>query len=65
MTTYSISSTAGGFSVVATRETLSWKRDRSACYSQRVVAGPFAHKGMALAEANLLASQKPGNRVES
>lgn len=31
----------------------------------RVVAGPFRHKGMALAEANLLASAKPGNRVES
>ena len=30
-----------------------------------VVAGPFAHKGMALAEANLRASQAPGNRVES
>lgn len=30
-----------------------------------VVAGPFAHKGMALAEANLRASMAPGNRVES
>lgn len=30
-----------------------------------VVAGPFAHKGMALAEANLRASAMPGNRVES
>lgn len=30
-----------------------------------VIAGPFAHKGMALAEANLRASAAPGNRVES
>lgn len=30
-----------------------------------VVAGPFAHKGAALAEANLRASAMPGNRVES
>lgn len=30
-----------------------------------VVAGPFANKGAALAEANLRASAMPGNRVES
>ena len=30
-----------------------------------LVAGPFEHKGAALAEANLRASAMPGNRVES
>ena len=34
-------------------------------YDVRYEVGPFTRKGLALAEANLLASQAPGNRVES
>lgn len=52
MITYRVAPSSGGYIVVVKE-------------SGVVVAGPFAHKGMALAEANLRASQSPGNRVES
>jgi hypothetical protein len=55
MTTYSITSAPGhGFHVVETFETLSWKRDGSPCYAQRVVAGPFTTRAQAQSEADTL-----------